>query len=111
MVQPKLPTQAGDRRRWSNLPGAAETHAIASAIADSKQLSLVISADTASAERLEQELAFFLGDSMPILRFPDWETLIYDSFSPHQDIISDRLDVLNRLPSLDRGVLVVPAIA
>jgi len=109
MVQPELPTQAGDRRRWSNLPGAAETHAIASAIADSKQLSLVISADTASAERLEQELAFFLGDSMPILRFPDWETLIYDSFSPHQDIISDRLDVLNRLPSLDRGVLVVPA--
>ena len=42
------------------------------------------------------------------MRFPDWETLPYDAFSPHQDIISDRLRVLVALDSMRRGVLVVP---
>ncbi|MBT7369273.1 MAG: transcription-repair coupling factor, partial [Gammaproteobacteria bacterium] len=50
-----------------------------------------------------------LGDTLPILHLPDWETLIYDSFSPHQDIISERLDVLNQLAVIDRGILVIPA--
>ncbi|HOH31529.1 MAG TPA: hypothetical protein PLC40_17770, partial [Candidatus Hydrogenedentes bacterium] len=40
--------------------------------------------------------------------FPDWETLPYDQFSPHQDIISQRIASLYRLPELSRGVLVVP---
>lgn len=104
-----LPGKPGDRRRWSNLPGAAATHAIAEAVRNADQVSLVISSDTFAAERLENELRFFLEDSMPILRLPDWETLIYDSFSPHQDIISDRLDVLNQIAVMDRGILVIPA--
>lgn len=109
MAAPELPTIAGDRRRWSNLPGAAETHAIASAIENTDKVVLVIASDSTSAERIEHELSFFLANRLPILRLPDWETLIYDSFSPHQDIVSDRLDVLNQLPVLDRGILVVPA--
>uniref|UniRef100_UPI00241E05FB transcription-repair coupling factor n=1 Tax=Ectopseudomonas oleovorans TaxID=301 RepID=UPI00241E05FB len=43
-----------------------------------------------------------------ILCFPDWETLPYDSFSPHQDIISERLQTLHRLPHLKKGILLVP---
>ncbi len=70
---------------------------------------LVITEDTASAEKTHNELRFFLGDDYPIYGFPDWETLVYDSFSPHQDIISERLSILNVLPEIKRGVVVVPA--
>jgi len=45
---------------------------------------------------------------LPVLPFPDWETLPYDRFSPHPDIISQRLSALNRLPTLGRGIVVVP---
>lgn len=47
-------------------------------------------------------------DELQVLTFPDWETLPYDIFSPHQDIISERLATLARLPTLTRGVLIVP---
>ncbi len=106
---PSLPEKGGDRRRWANLPGAAGTHAIARATADHDGVVLVIAADTLSAERLHDELRFFLGDRQEILHLPDWETLIYDSFSPHQDIISERLTVLNRLGTLEKGIVVIPA--
>lgn len=102
-------TGAGDRKTWHGLPGAAETHAIAETLRDRSGMSLVITRDTQESERVHDELQFFLGDAEAILHLPDWETLIYDSFSPHQDIISDRLDVLNQLGSLQRGVVVIPA--
>ncbi|SVB32943.1 uncharacterized protein METZ01_LOCUS185797, partial [marine metagenome] len=109
MPTPALSSQPGDRRRWSNLPGAGATHAIADAVRDQDGVSLVISADTTRAESLTHELSFFLDDELPILHLPDWETLIYDNFSPHQDIISERLEVLNQLALTDRGILVIPA--
>ncbi len=67
----------------------------------------MLTADSQSAERLEQELRFFAPD-LPVLQLPDWETLPYDVFSPHQDIISQRVAALYQLPELRRGVLVVP---
>ena len=91
-----------------SLPGAGASLAIAEAAAHLRRLALVVTADTLAAERMQQELAFFLGDSLPILRLPDWEILIYDSFSPHRDIISERLSVLNRLALLDTGILILP---
>ena len=106
---PDLANRPGDRRRWSNLPGASATHAIAEIVKERRGVNLVIAADTASAERLAGELEFFLEGVHPILHLPDWETLIYDSFSPHQDIISERLDVLNQLAMVDSGTLVIPA--
>ena len=73
-------------------------------------ISLVVTPDPSSADQFSAELEFFLaGDAnTPLMRFPDWETLPYDAFSPHQDIISDRLRVLVALDSMRRGVLVVP---
>ncbi|MDH5444681.1 MAG: transcription-repair coupling factor [Gammaproteobacteria bacterium] len=69
---------------------------------------LVVTEDSASAQRLEDELRFYLkGSELPLLSFPDWETLPYDMFSPHQDIISDRLATLYQLPKLKQGILVV----
>ncbi len=109
ITHPELPTTPGDRRRWSNLPGAAETHAIAGVASSHEGMILVIAADTLGAERLHDELQFFLGSDKTILHLPDWETLIYDAFSPHQDIISERLDVLNQLAVLESGIVVIPA--
>jgi transcription-repair coupling factor (superfamily II helicase) len=72
----------------------------------------VITSDAATAQRLLSEIAFFA----PTLRcalFPDWETLPYDSFSPHQDLISERLATLWRISQRDRelgaDLIIVPA--
>lgn len=103
---PILPTASG-KQQWGNLNGAALGLAIAEAASAARRFTLLLTADSQSAERLEQELGFFAPD-LPVLHFPDWETLPYDLFSPHQDIISQRVASLYRLPELDHGVLVVP---
>lgn len=66
---------------------------------------LLITPDMQSALRLQAEVQQF--SSQPITLFSDWETLPYDSFSPHQEIISSRLAALYQLPHLSRGVLIV----
>ncbi len=60
---------------------------------------------------MEDEIRFYLADSeaVPILPFPDWESLPYEAFSPHPDIISDRLLTLYRLPGLTQGIVLVTA--
>ncbi len=103
---PKLPAATG-KQHWGNLPGAALSLAIAEAASAAKRFTLLLTADSQSAERLQEELAFFAPE-LPVLHFPDWETLPYDVFSPHQDIISQRIAALYRLPQLKHGVLVVP---
>ena len=103
---PKLPAAAG-KQHWGNLPGAALSLAVAEAASAAKRFTLLLTADSQSAERLQEELAFFAPD-LPVLHFPDWETLPYDVFSPHQDIISQRIATLYRLPEIKHGVLVVP---
>ncbi|MDP3978662.1 MAG: transcription-repair coupling factor [Pseudomonas sp.] len=103
---PSLPATAG-KQHWGNLPGAALSLAIAEAASAAKRFTLLLTADSQNAERLQQELSFFAPE-LPVLHFPDWETLPYDLFSPHQDIISQRIAALYRLPELKHGVLVVP---
>nr|WP_090442300.1 transcription-repair coupling factor [Pseudomonas benzenivorans] len=103
---PSLTASSG-KQHWGNLPGAALSLAIAEAASAAKRFTLLLTADSQSAERLEQELSFF-APTLPVLHFPDWETLPYDLFSPHQDIISQRIAALYRLPELKHGILVVP---
>ncbi|MBU2885137.1 transcription-repair coupling factor [Gilvimarinus agarilyticus] len=105
---PKISTKAGDRRQWGKLHGSASALALARAAGEHQGLSLVITSDTASAQRLESELSFFSGPELDILHLADWETLPYDSISPHQDIISERLRTLFKLPGVKQGILVVP---
>ncbi len=97
----------GNRQRWGALFGSSQSLAIASAAEKSNKLTVVIANDTASALRLEQELKFY-GQGLEVLHFPDWETLPYDNFSPHQDIISERLSTLHHLSQHRAGILVVP---
>jgi transcription-repair coupling factor (superfamily II helicase) len=76
----------------------------------------IVTADATDAQRLIDEMAFFAPE-LRIALFPDWETLPYDTFSPHQDLISERLATLWRIHNRANGnakdagadVVVVPA--
>ncbi|PZQ66963.1 MAG: transcription-repair coupling factor, partial [Variovorax paradoxus] len=72
----------------------------------------VFAADATDTQRLVDELAFFAPELRTAV-FPDWETLPYDAFSPHQDLISERLATLWRILQRDRtegvDVVLVPA--
>lgn len=103
----KLPTSAGDKKYWSNLHGASQALAICETAEQQDKLCLVICDNSQQANALESLVAFF-SPTLPILHFPDWETLPYDRFSPHQDIVSDRLSCLYQLPNTPKGVLFVP---
>lgn len=101
------PKKAGTRTAIGPFYGGADARCLAE-LASPDRLLVVITADTTAALALERELPFYLGDPLEIYTFPDWETLPYDNFSPHQDIISERLNTLFRLPSASCGILIVP---
>ncbi len=71
-------------------------------------LVIFLTKNMADANLYQSLFEFFSDDRLPILTFPEWETLPYDHFSPHQDIISQRLTTLYHLPSLPKGVLILP---
>ncbi|MBI3369636.1 MAG: transcription-repair coupling factor [Burkholderiales bacterium] len=73
-----------------------------------KRLLTIITAEPGDAQRLADELPFFAPELKPTV-FPDWETLPYDTFSPHQDLISERLATLWRVHSGEADVLLLPA--
>ena len=93
-------TIKGNKIHWGSLAGSSEPVAIAETAAAYDGMLLVITTSSAEAIRLEQEVGFFLAaeSDIPVIHFPDWETLAYDTFSPHQDIISERLQALHQLP-------------
>ncbi len=101
---PKNKYQAFD---WGIFDGCSDALNIANVALASEQLFIVICSDTQSALRLEREIPFFLTTELPLIYFPDWEVLPYDSFSPLGEIISERLATLYRLQSLKRGILLV----
>ena len=107
IFSPNVPKSKDQAVIWTGLTGCADALALASAINDEKRLFVIITPDNQTALRLEHELAFFLPDALPILHFPDWETLPYDVFSPLSEIISERLKTLALLPEVKRGALVV----
>jgi transcription-repair coupling factor (superfamily II helicase) len=72
------------------------------------RLTAIVTADANDAQRLLDELAFFAPGLRTAL-FPDWETLPYDQFSPHQDLISERLATLWRILQREADVVLVPA--
>ncbi|AOU98011.1 transcription-repair coupling factor [Acidihalobacter yilgarnensis] len=107
-LRPPTPAAKGELATMHNLQGASLAMAAAAAAAAHDGPAMLIASDTQAAWHLEQTLRFFLPQSIDVLHLEDWETLPYDVFSPHDDIVSQRLAVLNRLPGLTRGVLVVP---
>ncbi|WP_137188949.1 transcription-repair coupling factor [Stenotrophomonas rhizophila] len=108
---PPLP-RSGQLRAWWRAPASAT--ALAWYVARAAEVHdgplLVIARDNHGANQIESDLRTLLGNAsaLPVVAFPDWETLPYDAFSPHPDIISQRLAALHQLPTLTRGIVVVP---
>ena len=107
-----LPDLAVSKRfQLSKPPGSADAALLSALIdrelAQGRRLA-IFTADAFDAQRLLDELPFFSPDARCVL-FPDWETLPYDGFSPHQDLISERLATLWRISQGDADVILVPA--
>ena len=105
----KFPKSSTGKVNWGQLAGCSKTLAIANAAKQHNSIVLVITPDSTTAKQITDELQFITNNrrSLEILNFPDLETLPYDHFSPHQDIISERLFTLSRLPTLQQGILVI----
>lgn len=80
----------------------------AQAQAAQHRITAIVTAEPADTQRLEDELAFF-APGLRVAVFPDWETLPYDTFSPHQDLISERLATLWRIQQRDVDIVLMPA--
>ena len=98
---------AGQRLNWNELAGCATSLAAVTAATAHSGLTLLIAPTTAQARQAARECRVFAPAGLEVLHFPDWETLPYDAFSPHQDIISERLDTMARLPQLTTGLVIV----
>ncbi len=106
-----LPLPGPDARvvTWPALPGSALSLALAETVAALDQLLVVVAPDARALDEIARELPFFRAADQPQLTFPDWEVLPYDRFSPHPDIVSDRLATLATLSATRRGMLLLSA--
>jgi len=100
------PEKAGDKKFVGNLVGAALPIAIAEISKQHQGHTLLVVPDPQLALKLLAEIEQFSNEEVSL--FPDWETLPYDNFSPHQDIISDRIAKLYQLPTQSSGITIVP---
>jgi transcription-repair coupling factor (superfamily II helicase) len=89
------------------LAGSADALAVCRLAAQAAPL-VVISASAQDAQRLVEEVAWF-APQLRVCLLPDWETLPYDNFSPHQDLVSERLATLYRIQRGEFDLAVVPA--
>ena len=107
-ISKNLPTKAQDHRFFGNIPTGSSAYIIKQILESLNQFCICITKDSQQAFEIEQSLRFYRKDKEDILVFPDWETLPYDTFSPHEDIISQRLKTLSCLPHLKKGILILP---
>ena len=82
---------------------------IANTVGDLNSPLAVICQKASDANRLVEEIKFF-NKKLRVHLFPDWETLPFDTFSPHQDLISQRLETLYQIDTKNIDILIVPVI-
>jgi transcription-repair coupling factor (superfamily II helicase) len=102
----------GTRFALPTLYGSSDAYALAVAgleLKSHKQMLTVIVANASDGQRLQDEIPWFAGDKLSCHLLPDWETLPYDAFSPHQDLVSERLATLHEIQNGECDVLIVPA--
>jgi len=95
------------KKRYCGLSGSSDALALTRLAAGTRPLA-VLSASALDAGRLLEEIAWFAPQLRACL-LPDWETLPYDSFSPHHDLVSERLATLYRIQRGDFDIVIVPA--
>jgi transcription-repair coupling factor (superfamily II helicase) len=105
----------GNRFTLPAVHGSADACVLAQAAAELKsqqRMLAVVVANATDAQRLRAEIPWFGNQEQAPLRchlLPDWETLPYDAFSPHQDLVSERLATLHEIRNGQCDVLIVPA--
>ena len=95
-----------EKSRWLNLSQGSLPLALARYLPH-KQLKVVLTQDAEQALRLQTAWRFFRPHDTAVF-LPDWETLPYERFSPHQDLVSERLSALWQIKSGAADVLFVP---
>ena len=103
--------KAGQRFAFDGTHGSSDALLIARyhlAYREKVPLLAVVCESAVDAQRLSQEIGFFAPEARVRL-LPDWETLPYDTFSPHQDLVSERLATLHDLGEGRCDILLVPA--
>ena len=103
-----LPKLTGHRSDWGYLNLTEQAWCISQLLAQHHGLIVCLCQDSAQAQTLTEQLTIFCSPDQAIIHLPEWETLPYDRFSPHQDIIANRLSSLYQLPQLQQGCLVIP---
>ncbi|HXF18276.1 MAG TPA: DEAD/DEAH box helicase, partial [Burkholderiales bacterium] len=106
MRLPDFSLMPGARTTLPLLHDSADALALATLLRNSGPM-LILTSNAQDAERLRTELAFF-AQELRIFLLPDWETLPYDNFSPHQDLISERLATLYQITHKAFDVAIVP---
>lgn len=104
--------KSGNRFVLPTLYGSSDAYALAQAALELKQqgqMLAVIVAQASDGQRLLDELPWFGGAELRCHLLPDWETLPYDAFSPHQDLVSERLATLHEIQNGQCDVMIVPA--
>lgn len=104
--QPDIPIQPNDHKILGNVLPGADALAISEIAEQNQNLTVVVTPDTRSAVRLSRVLSELSSQNECL--FPDWETLPYDTFSPHQEIISSRLSALFHLQNAKKGIFLLP---
>ncbi|MDP1592670.1 MAG: transcription-repair coupling factor [Gallionella sp.] len=99
-------TSSHARPRYAQLTGSSDALALAQLTKKEAPL-VIITASALEAQRLLEEIPYFAPE-LRVHLLPDWETLPYDHFSPHQDLISERLATLHHVRSQSCDVLLVP---
>ena len=107
LINPAFADRSGQVSAIGRLIGASAPLAAAELARTLGRPMLVLANDPRHADQLEAEIRYFAGDDLPVEHFVEWETLPYDSFSPHQDIISRRLRVIASCPQMQHGIVIV----
>jgi len=108
IVQTLSPSAGVARRvRFGKLYGSSDALALARYARQSRPL-IVVSASAVDAQRLREEIGWYAPE-LRVSLFPDWETLPYDTFSPHHDLVSERLETLYHLTTGNCDVVIAPA--
>ena len=113
LIPPHLAGQTGERIALPPFSGSADAWYIAqlageAVAARQGALIAIITANAGDARRLLAEIPWF-APSLRVRLLPDWETLPYDSFSPHHDLVSERLAALHSVSRGECDVLLIPA--
>lgn len=109
IFQQAIPLPSNNTAHWGQLYGASKSLWISRLAEQQNNRPLIcVTPNHHDAEQLNRQLRFFLGNSRRVQYFPDWETLPYDVFSPHEDIVSERLQRLHELSHGITDVLIVP---